>query len=143
MMQLAIFTQTPVRIPRKPIQKLFKKIMEEESDRDARGKINLIFTSDKNIQILNENYRRKNKPTDVLSFNLVQPLGKNGVFGEIYVSVATSRRQAKEYGSTLNNEFLRLVCHGLLHLLGYDHINESDHRKMEAREKHFLKPFIV
>ena len=142
-MRLAVFKEESVRIPRKPIEKLFRRIMEKESDKNAQGKINLIFTSDKSIQRLNKEYRRKNKPTDVLSFNLNKSSRNAMVFGEVYISVNTTMRQAKEYGTTLNDEFLRLFCHGLLHLLGYDHIRPDERRKMEAREQYYLKPFMA
>ena len=139
MIRLVIFKEAPERIPRKPIEKLFRRIMRQESDKSAQGKINLIFTSDKSIRRLNKEYRRKNKPTDVLSFNLEDPSGTSAVFGEVYISVPASIRQAREYGTSLNEEFLRLFCHGLLHLLGYDHIQTNERRKMEARERHYLK----
>jgi len=143
MIRLVVFKQTPARIRRKPIEKLFKMIMKEVSDKNAQGKINLIFTSDRKIQKLNKCYRRTDQPTDVLSFNLEQPPGRSSIFGEIYISVETSKRQAGEYDTTLNDELLRLFCHGLLHVLGYDHIKAGDRRKMEECEKYFLKAFIV
>lgn len=112
--------------------------MNEEFDNSVRGKINLIFTTDKHIRQLNKDFRSRNKPTDVLSFNFEKPSRENTVFGEIYISVGTARRQALTYGNTLNQEFLRLACHGLLHVLGYDHIKVKDRTKMESREKYFL-----
>jgi len=142
-MRLVMYKQAPVRIPRRPIEKLFMRIMGKESVKSAQGKINLIFTSDKRIQRLNQEYRRRNKPTDVLSFNLEKSSDTNMVFGEVYISVDTSMRQAREYGTSLNEEFLRLFCHGLLHLLGYDHIQAADRRKMEASERHYLKSFMA
>ena len=143
MISLVIFKQEPVRIPRKSIEKFFKRIIGKESDKHAQGEINLIFTNDKNIQQLNKKYRRKNKPTDVLSFNLEKTSGRNMVFGEVYISVQTSARQAMEYSTSLNEEFLRLFCHGLLHLLGYDHIKPVERRKMEERERNYLKSFVA
>lgn len=143
MMQLVIFKQAPIRIPKSSIKKLFNKIMAEESDNKAQGKINLILTTDKNLQKLNKRYRGRDKATDVLSFNLEKLPLPSEAFGEIYISVETSKRQAIEYGTTWGEEFLRLICHGLLHLLGYDHVKAGERRKMEKREKHFLKSLMV
>jgi len=138
MIRLDIFKQVTVRIPRRHIDELFKKVMEEESDRCAKGNINIIFTTDMHIKRINKDFRGKNKPTDVLSFNIEKSSVRNAVFGEIYISAETAKRQALEYENTINNEFLRLVCHGLLHVLGYDHIKIKDRTRMESREKYFL-----
>ncbi len=143
MMQLVIFKQTQVRLPMNSIRMLFNKIMAEESHKSAQGKINLVLTSDKNIRKLNKKYRGQDKPTDILSFNLEKPSHHRVVYGEIYISVETSKRQAMEYETTMGEEFLRLICHGLLHLLGYDHVKAGDRRKMKEREKHLLKNLVV
>ncbi len=142
MMRPDIFKQTAARIPRQAIGRLFRSIMEEESDRRAQGKINLIFTTDRHIRRLNQDFRNKNKPTDVLSFNLESKSEENAVFGEIYVSTETARRQAYAYDKTLNEEILRLVCHGLLHLLGYDHVKFNDRTRMAGREIYFLNSLM-
>ena len=62
----------------------------------------------------------------------------DGVFGEIYISAETARRQAAEYETSLGDEYLRLVCHGLLHLFGFDHMKKSDEKEMKAREEQYL-----
>ena len=143
MMRLDIFKQVAARIPRREIEKLFGRIMKEESDRRAQGKVNLIFTTDHHIRRLNKDFRNKNKPTDVLSFNFEKRSELNAVFGEIYVSAETAKRQAHEDATTLNEEILRLVCHGLLHLLGYDHVKLNDRTKMAGRENYFLNSSIA
>ncbi len=138
MIRLNILSQKGMRVPQLQIKKLFDGIMKQESDKSAAGDINLIFTTDREIKKLNRKYRKKNRPTDVLSFNYENQFGNQGIFGEIYISIETARRQAQEYGYTLNQEFLRLVCHGLLHLMGYDHIKTPDRKKMEAKEQLYL-----
>jgi len=138
MIRLNIISQKGMRVPQLQIKKLFDGIMKQESDKSAAGDINLIFTTDRKIKKLNRNYRKRNKPTDVLSFNYENQFGKKGVFGEIYVSVETARRQAQDYGHALNQEFLRLFCHGLLHLMGYDHKKPLDRKKMKAKESLYL-----
>ncbi|HEX2896780.1 MAG TPA: rRNA maturation RNase YbeY [candidate division Zixibacteria bacterium] len=138
MIRLRILKQRDVRIPRTRIEKLFNRIMKTESVKGATGNINLVFTTDREIKKLNRLYGRKNKPTDVLSFNYDNQFGPAGVFGEIYISVETAVKQAKAYNHSLNREFFRLVCHGLLHLMGYDHIKTPDRKKMEAKEGLYL-----
>lgn len=83
--------------------------------------VSVVFTSDRVIHGLNRDFRGKDRPTDVLSFNLPPAPGGDGLFGEVYVSRPTARRQAREYGVTLAAELRRLVLHGFLHLLGLSH----------------------
>ena len=78
------------------------------------------------------------KATDVLSFNFDDSNGDDSVFGEIYISAAIARVQAPQFANTFSNELLRLCCHGLLHLLGYDHLKKNDTVKMQNREHYFL-----
>lgn len=138
MIRLNILSQKGMRVPQLQIKKLFDGIMKQESDKSTAGDINLIFTTDREIKKLNRKYRKKEKPTDVLSFKYENYFGRDGVFGEIYVSTDTARKQAQEYGHTLNQEFLRLFCHGLLHLMGYDHKKPLDRKKMKAKESLYL-----
>jgi probable rRNA maturation factor len=88
------------------------------------------------MQDLNRRYRRKNKPTDVLSF----PSGVAGVAGDIAISLEIAAANAVEIGHSLATEVKVLILHGLLHLAGYDH--ETDSGEMLAREtamRHELK----
>lgn len=100
---------------------------------------NIIFTDDKFLKNLNRKFRRIDKPTDVLSFT-ADP--EEGITGEIYISIDTARRQAKEYHSTLREEILRLVCHGALHLCGYDHLRKTDADRMKKKENSYLRRLI-
>ena len=136
-MKLKIFKQTPIRLPRQKLQKLFTTVVAEEAQPHANSDINLICTDDKQIQELNKQFRGIDRVTDVLSFNIDEQ-DSGGTFGEIYISVPTMMRQAKEYRVTITNEMLRLTCHGLLHLFGYDHENRTDAERMMAREEYFL-----
>ncbi|MFH1542656.1 MAG: rRNA maturation RNase YbeY [bacterium] len=106
---------------------LIKQIVQAEK---KEGEINLLFVDDKEIHRLNKQYRDKDKPTDVLSFEM----NEDGVIGDIAISKETAERQAKEYGATLDEEIKRLVVHGTLHLLGYDHGEE-----MKNAEKTYEK----
>lgn len=99
----------------------------------VRGSISVLLTSDAGIRRLNRRYRRKDKPTDVLSFPAAQPVqGQERTAGDLAISVPTARRQAEEAGHPLFVELEVLVLHGVLHLAGYDH--ETDDGQMARRE---------
>jgi probable rRNA maturation factor len=137
-MQLAIYKNSKARLPRRRLIRLFELIAAEEAEPDDQSTINLIVTTDQQLRRLNAQYRKKDKPTDVLSFNIERSGDLEGTFGEIYISSMTATRQARDYGATLSEELIRLACHGLLHLFGYDHIKTRDAVIMKEREKHFL-----
>ena len=126
------------RVPRKKLMKLFEIVMRGEFHKQPPGTVNLVFCDDNEIQRLNKEYRKINKPTDVLSFNLEKAISDEAVFGEVYISLETARKQADEYQAPLSEEILRLSCHGFLHLLGYDHMNERDEKQMKTAEDAYL-----
>ena len=91
----------------------------------------LRLCGDPAIRELNRDYRHKDKPTDVLAFAQREAqAADHGLFGDIVISVATARRQAKR---GLYAELLHLASHGLCHLLGYDHRDDDEERVMNAR----------
>lgn len=100
----------------------------------------LLLTDDKEIHRLNLQYRKKDKPTDVLSF----PSNMERYLGDLVISVETAKAQAREYKTTLIDEITRLITHGLLHLLGYDHekVSPATARKMRRKEKLLLDQIL-
>lgn len=139
MMELYIFKEVNSRVPKKRLLLLFEAIANEESYSRWRGQVNLVFTTERRIRTLNRQFRSLDKSTDVLSFHLGEPTAHDSIFGEIYISVPTAKRQANQYQSTLTDELLRLACHGMLHLFGYNHVKASDAKKMKVREDYFLE----
>ncbi|NLT95804.1 MAG: rRNA maturation RNase YbeY [Clostridia bacterium] len=122
-----------------------KCLILEEVDPDAE--ISLVFTDDEGIRELNKTYRGKDEPTDVLSFALLETgEGEMAIvdgeeellLGDIIISLETASRQAEEYGHSLDREIAYLMVHGLLHLLGYDHMTEEDKKIMRQREEELL-----
>jgi probable rRNA maturation factor len=107
--------------------------------------ITVILTSDADIKVLNRDYRGKNKPTNVLSFPLWEkmadmPPAKGPLpIGDIVVSLETLKREALEQKKPLKAHFTHMLVHGFLHLLGYDHMSESEAEEMETLEIHILK----
>jgi len=105
-------------------------------DRRADYEVAVRLVGDLAIHALNRDYRHKNKPTDVLAF--AQREGSSGrlhpgVLGDIVISIPTARRQARAAKCSLSDRVTELLAHGLLHLLGHDHRNEGELRRMRAR----------
>lgn len=93
--------------------------------------VHLILTSDQSIQKLNSQFRQKDYPTDVLSFDADAASGE----AEIYISIDTAIEQAKSFGHPLHLEVALLFTHGLLHTCGLDHeISANEAAKMRAEE---------
>jgi probable rRNA maturation factor len=82
---------------------------------------------------LNRTWRRKDKPTNVLSFAAEAPL-----LGDLAICAPVVAREAREQGKTQSAHWAHMVVHGVLHLLGYDHENDRDAQRMEAREANIL-----
>ncbi|MSO29810.1 MAG: rRNA maturation RNase YbeY [Acidobacteria bacterium] len=95
----------------------------------ARGDVTVALVRDARVRALNRRYRRKDAPTDVLSF----PAEEKGQLGDVVIAAGVARRQAREAGHSLQTEIRVLALHGLLHLLGYDH--EHDEGRMARLER--------
>ncbi len=131
-----VISDTTRRIPRKHIMGLMA-LMEEDEEPPAAN-LNIVFVTDTFIKALNKKYRNKTGATDVLSFNLDNTEDDDSIFGEIYISTDTATKNAKGSGITFRDEILRLCCHGLLHLLGYDHEKPAERKAMRAKEDYYL-----
>ncbi len=120
----------------KVIAKTFKKIKHPIK----KGmEVNVMLTNDKEIQIFNKEYRGKNKPTNVLSFET----GDEILLGDIVMSIDTLLKEAKEQKITVSDHYAHLLCHGMLHLLGFDHIEEDEANEMEFFEIEILKELKI
>lgn len=95
----------------------------------TRGAVTVAVVSDARVRALNRTYRKKDRPTDVLSF----PAGEPGYLGDVVIAAGVARRQAREAGHSVRTELRVLALHGLLHLLGYDH--ETDAGRMSRAER--------
>jgi probable rRNA maturation factor len=97
------------------------------------GELSLTLVSDRRMRALNRRWRGKDRPTDVISFPQ-----HGAAIGDVVISLDTARRQAREGGWTLAAELRRLLAHGLLHCLGYDHGTPPQARRMAAAERRLL-----
>ncbi len=109
--------------------------------------LNIVIVDNKRIQEINRDYRNKDAVTDVISFAFeeAKDLEYENVrfLGEIYISYERCKEQAKDYGHSVRREFCYLAVHGLLHLLGYDHMNEEDKKVMRALEEEILNEYDI
>ena len=106
--------------------------------------IDFVFCDDKFIHKINKEYRGKDKPTDVISFALYcddpdSVKTEEISLGEIIVSVDTAQRQAKENGHSTEQEIYYLISHGVLHLLGFDHISDEEYNFMVEKQTQVMK----
>jgi probable rRNA maturation factor len=126
------------------IEEVVLAVLDQEGF-NVDGEVSVLFTDNAGIQSLNAEYRQKNVPTDVLSFpqydNLytIDEIPVYLYLGDIVISLEQAALQADEFGHSLEREIFYLVVHSVLHLLGCDHMEESDKRIMREKEKSALK----
>ncbi len=102
----------------------------------SNAEVSVMITGDREIRELNRYYRGKDNPTDVLSFPMGDEVGGTYMLGDIVISYDTAIRQAEEAGISLHDEFTRLLVHGLVHLLGYDHeLGEEEEQEFLKKER--------
>lgn len=129
------------------IEIVVNKCLEYEG-KSQNCEVSISFVDDEEIRNLNREYRGKDKPTDVLSFPLVEeenPINNMipVLLGDVVISSETSLRQAKEYGHSLKREILYLTVHSMFHLFGYDHMDEEEKKIMRNKEKAVMKELGV
>jgi len=100
----------------------------------VKKRLSIILVDLKEIHRINKEYRHIDRPTDVISF---EDDDKN-YLGDIFICVEKAKLQAEEYNHSIEREFAFLACHGILHLLGYDHQNKDEEEKMFAKQEEIL-----
>lgn len=108
---------------------------------------NIIIVDDVEIHKINKEYRNIDRPTDVISFALEDDdtfiRTDIRILGDIYISIDKAKEQAKEYGHSLKREISFLAVHGILHLLGYNHINLKEEKEMFKLQELILNEFGI
>ncbi|HTV93770.1 MAG TPA: rRNA maturation RNase YbeY [Verrucomicrobiae bacterium] len=116
------------------IKSVARKLLAAVDHADAA--ISLTLVDDAAIREINREHRGMDQPTDVLSFSLEpEPFVPEVLLGDIVISLETAQRQAAEYDAPLQREVERLMIHGLLHVLGHDHMEPQERHAMEAEER--------
>lgn len=131
-----------------PLHELAKFVLEGE-EKPSSVDVSISFVTDEAIAELNEKYRQKSGPTDVLSFEcdgvedelmaatVVE--GQAYELGDVIIAPDVAERQTHEFGTSFAEEISLLLVHGLLHLCGYDHIEDDEAEIMEKREAEILE----
>ena len=117
-----------VDIPERKIKEIIKFVLREmEKD---NSELSLVLCNNDYIHFYNKEYRNKDYPTDVLSFVDGERIGKITYLGDVIISIDKVKSQSEEYGVSFEEEFSRLLVHGILHLLGYDHETSEEDEKV-------------
>lgn len=133
------------------IQEVYDFILKEENVPGFLETSLTIIDNDE-IHSINNEYRNIDRPTDVLSFpmyekeeikDLANLEDSEILLGDIFISAERAKEQSEEFNHSFLREFVYLFIHGMLHLLGYDHIDEEDKKEMRAREKDILTKFQI
>ena len=105
------------------------------------GELTIVLTDETGMQDLNRRFADTDEPTDVLSFPAEFDDPSSGVLyhGDVVIGVSMAAAQAERAGHTLESELSLLTVHGVLHLTGYDHVEQDDRRRMWARQSAILK----
>lgn len=124
------------RVDRRRLRRRAGAILRNIDRADAELSVTLV--DDAAIEELNARYRGRPRPTDVLSFSLLEgphAERRGALLGDVVISLETAARQARRAGRSLDDEVLRLLIHGVLHLVGHDHEDAADARAMRAEER--------
>ena len=101
----------------------------------AEQEVTIRFTDEAESQSLNHEYRGKDKPTNVLSFPFEAPPGiEINLLGDLVICAPVISREAEEQHKDVSNHYAHMTVHGLLHLMGYDHIDDAEAEEMESKE---------
>lgn len=125
------------------IEKSVAAVLKVE-ELDENVEVSVSFVGDEEIRELNRDYRGVDKSTDVLSFPIDDEfILDNRILGDVIINTRRVMEQAEELGHSNEREFSYLTVHSILHLLGYDHIEDEDKRQMREREKLAMKELSI
>jgi len=147
-----------------PCEELATKVIEAALDYEDcpyEVEVNLLLTMNDEIQEMNQNFRHIDRPTDVLSFPMINyeeagnfdfledvmdafhPESGELMLGDIVISKEKLIAQAEEYGHSLEREYAFLIAHSMLHLFGYDHMEDDERVVMETKQKEILEKLQI
>lgn len=112
-------------------------LIEEELHGDFE--VSVSFVTNEEIKELNRDYRNVDTETDVLSFPMDDEFDGVTILGDIVLSTQKIIEQANDYSHSLEREMLYLTVHSMLHLIGYDHMNDDEKKEMRKKEKEIMK----
>ena len=139
MQRIDVFHEVDPRISDELIVRAAQTVFSGE-EIEGSGSVSLVFVNDARLHAMNVQFLQHDYPTDVISFTLDE--SDEEAWGEIYISVDRAAEQAEAYRVTLQNELIRLVIHGALHLSGYDDTEPKDYEVMKEKEELYLSRII-
>lgn len=138
-MTINLKNDTEREIDSKKTRVMIEKILDDFLKDSSEKTINLLLTNDGEMKKYNEKFRHKEGPTDILSFEYGLD---QEVIGEIIISLETIEKHAKELDESFEEEFYYILIHGVLHVLGFDHIEDEEAEKMDKiQDEYFEKLF--
>ena len=144
-MNVEISNLTNENIDEKLINDVVKATSERLNIKDSI--VGIVLVDNKRIHEINREYRNVDRETDVISFAFLEdetdPDMDIDNLGEIYISLEKARSQAEEYGHSFKRELSFLVVHGLLHLLGYDHMTSEEEKEMFSLQEEILSSLNI
>lgn len=147
MRNIGIFNETQEKVENLEIlEPLLTYALEVENVDNLE--FNVIIINNEEIHKINKEYRGIDRPTDVISFALedykdIKYENDYRVLGDIYISIDKVKEQAKEYGHSEKRELAFLAVHGILHLLGYDHMEKEDEKVMFSKQELILDGYGI
>lgn len=132
----------------KDLEKVIREVLKLENVDEKKCEISLSFVDEEKIRELNRDFRSIDRVTDVLSFPIEDFFNEDRetllekpylMLGDVVICLDVARRQAEELGHSFEREIMYLTCHSILHLLGYDHMEDNDKKIMRAKEKEVMK----
>lgn len=131
-MEIIISNKTKIKIKK---NKIIRLVIDISKDLKFKANLSIMLCGDKFCRKLNNKFLKRDKVTDVISF----PLNENNYLGDILINLRQVKRQAKKYNVSFNEELKKILIHGILHLLGFDH--EKDSGEMERVENKLQSKF--
>lgn len=129
------------------IRKYIFDALNDEFESEKPVYLSVALINNEEIQRINRDFRGKDQPTDVISFAYHETedylIGPYDTLGDIVISLERVEEQRKEYGHSFKRELFYVLTHGILHLLGYDHMNEEEKKEMRTREEEILGKYGI
>lgn len=148
-MKLIINNETKEEVNiEKYLEKVIIEVLKLEDIDEKKCEISLSFVDEEKIRQLNKDFRSIDRVTDVLSFPIEDFFNEDRenilekpylMLGDVVICLDVARKQADDLGHSFEREVMYLTCHSILHLLGYDHIEDDDKKIMRAKEKEVMK----
>tara|TARA_B100000902_G_scaffold364968_1_gene385422 strand:- start:315 stop:776 length:462 start_codon:yes stop_codon:yes gene_type:complete len=131
------YDKVPEPFKKKEIKKLIDAVLKKIGFQELEnGQINIKYTSEEEIKMLNEKFYNKEGVTNVLAFinNQETPESKEQLIGEIAICISQIEKEAKLYKKAVETRLKHMIVHGVLHLFGFDHQKKSEQKEMEQVE---------